>query len=371
MRYIFTGSLLGIIALGVFATTQINNTNPSSTTRASSTATAATDTEPVIDPATIPLDEKIGQLFVVGHWSNTEASTTAAMIKEYELGGVVIMSAPNSLEEIRTWTESWQNASEEPLLVTIDQEGGTVSRLEGPAFSTIAQPDITTTASATAIARERGEELFALGINGNFAPVIDTSVNADSFLYARVFRDPTQVGTLGNAMIDGYTEAGVLATPKHFPGHPDTAADSHETLPILSDMSEAEYRTHTEPFRAVTTNANTHLLMTAHVLVPALDETYPATLSPAVMTDLRERIGYDRVVITDDLVMSALHDQWDEGEAAVLALKAGVDMLLLAAEPDETPAVISTVEQAVINGNLSEERIDEAYLRVMEMKREL
>jgi beta-N-acetylhexosaminidase len=318
----------------------------------------------------VPLTTQVGQLFAVGHWANMEASTTAARVRELQLGSVIIMSTPETESVVSEWTTSWQAATEIPLLISIDQEGGVVSRLRGASHTQTAQPQITDVSTAYNVANERAPALLALGINANYAPVLDRSVSPDSFMYPRVFRDPDMIAPLADAMVRGYQDIGVVAVPKHFPGHPDTNDDSHLTLPQL-DMTVEEYVIHTQQFVDLIKLGDTQMLMTAHVLVPALDPDFPATVSPIVISDLRERIGYDGVIITDDLAMQAISDRWSYAESAVMALAAGVDMVMLAAEPENASSTVQAVIEAIERGELSRARVFEAYSRVMRVKTEL
>ena len=322
-------------------------------------------------PHTLDLKEKVGQLIMIGHWSNTMTDTTTKAITDLHLGGVVVMDAPGDGGRIRGWSEVWRAAgSALPLLIAIDQEGGVVSRVTADTFPLTAQPAITSADSAYRTASERAQALFTLGINANFSPVLDRSVNPEAFMYERVFRDPESIASLGDAMIRGYQNNDIVAVPKHYPGHPDSADDSHLTLPILT-LSPAAYREHTEQFAEVLQAGNVDIMMTAHVLVPEIDSRYPATLSPLIMEDLRKRIGYQGVVLTDDLAMQAISDQWSYEEAAVLALRAGADMIMLAAEPEVASSTIAAIISAVELGELSENRIDQAYSRVANLKQSL
>lgn len=319
----------------------------------------------------LTLEEKVGQLFLIGHWSETMTSDTTKLIDDYHLGGVIVMDAPNDPRQIKSQVEVWQEVSyPAPLIISIDQEGGFVSRLKDESYVLTAQPNITTVTEAYDIAHRRAQALRTLGINTNFAPVMDESVKPNSFMYDRVFREPSMIASLSDTMIRGYQNNDVIAVLKHYPGHPDTADDSHVTLPIL-EMTVGEYQEHTDAFKDVLQAGNAHMLMTAHMQVPALDTTYPATLSPTILNDLRTRIGFDGVVITDDLAMQAISNTWSYEESAVLAFKAGADMIMLAAEPDVVGRTIEAVLNAVESGELSEDRIDEAYARVLWVKNNL
>lgn len=332
--------------------------------------TEITSTEPdvLIIP---PLAERVGQLIAIGHWTDTSPEFTADLVSKLDIGSVIIMQAPPLDTTISDWTKNWQiAASGTPLLISIDQEGGVVSRLTGEGYIQTAQPDIYDTATAYAVASKRAEELNILGFNANYAPVLDSSERSTSFMYKRVFRDSTMIGTLANAMVRGYQNNDILAVPKHYPGHPDTKDDSHLLLPTLN-ISIDEYTEHTKQFADLIAAGNTKILMTAHVLVPALDSEYPATLSTAVLNDLRERIGFQGVVITDDLAMKAVNDRWTHEEAAILALQAGADVVMLSSRPEYAESTITAIVEAVQSGTLSEARINEAYRRVRLLKQDL
>ena len=319
---------------------------------------------------TIPLETQVGQLFAIGHWPNIPTEVTTKRVADLQLGSVIVMAAPADENEVTRWTDVWQASSSIPLLVSIDQEGGIVSRLKSSTHTQTAQSQITTTEQAYDVARARAQSLRTLGINANYAPVLDQSISSDSFMYPRVFRDITMIATLGDAMVLGYQDQGITAVPKHFPGHPDTSDDSHMTLPILNLTTE-QYRSHTQQFTDIVETGNVQILMTAHVLVPALDPDFPATVSPIVLSDLRERIGYNGVIITDDLAMQAISDRWGYAESAVLAIQAGADMVMLAAEPENVDVAVQAVLDAVETGELSRERVYEAYSRVMQVKKNL
>jgi beta-N-acetylhexosaminidase len=338
-----------------------------------STELEFTNNQTPIAPAAIdvvPLAEQVGQLFTIGHWPHIPTASTTQRVQDLFIGSVIVMKAPATSTDITTWTETWKAVALSPLLISIDQEGGVVSRLRSANHNQTAQPQLTDIGTAYDVAATSAQALLPLGINANYAPVLDLSVSPDSFMYPRVFRDPTMIALLGDAMVRGYQDNGVIAVPKHFPGHPDTSDDSHITLPVL-DLTTQQYIDHTQQFTDIIATGNVHILMTAHVLVPALDPDFPTTVSPAVIADLRERIGYTGVIVTDDLAMQAISDRWSYEESAVLALKAGVDMLMMAAEPEYASSTVAAVIAAVETGELSEERVFEAYTRVMKLKQGL
>lgn len=313
-----------LVAVGVFAALQFllpSQIKAISTNKSESEYQQETNT---------PL--AIGRHFMIGHWADTPVASTTALILDHELAGVIIMSAPENPEDIKTWTRQWQEASPYPLMIAIDQEGGEVSRLRGAGFDIISQHEITTESQAYTIGKKRGNELVDLGINMNFAPVLDTARNRDAFLYQRVF--PQDAVILATALARGHNEAGVDAVAKHFPGHPDSTQDSHTTLPTVP-IDNSERTNFILPFATYIKNAKPKALMTAHVSFPNIDP-LPATLSSYwLKTILRDELNYEGLVITDDMSMNAIDETWTSTEASRLALLAGADIILYAARPQD------------------------------------
>ena len=319
--------------------------------------------------AAMTTDEKIGQLFIVGHWREDNYYHMSNLIRAHHLGGVILMGMDSSfIPEVPDWVATWQAESKIPLLISTDQEGGVVSRFRTEEFELTPQPDIENATDALLIARQRAAELSALGVNTNLAPVLERSIDPFAFLYDRTFRDPDKITTLGTAMIVGYREAGVVAVPKHFPGHEDTPTDSHVELPILT-VSAEDFVGHIKDFSNVLQVTEPEALMTAHVLIPALDPDYPATLSKTILTDtLRNQISFDGVIMTDDMAMGAITNDYDSAEAALMAFQAGADMILMAARPNDTIPAIERFKTALQNGEITEQQLDESLERILRMK---
>jgi beta-N-acetylhexosaminidase len=332
-------------------------------------STLKTETAPVPPEPSKPeiqLEEKVGSLFMVGHWAHTPVGSTTDLIRKYNLGGVIIMSAPDDVREILEWTKEWQAVASNTLLISIDQEGGPVTRLKGSQFTQRAQHELTTPAEAYALGKERGKELTKLGITMNFAPVLDSARNPDSFMYSRVFKDRARSATFANEMIRGMESQGVIAVAKHFPGHDDTDEDSHSVLPTVSISKEA-LDDFTLPFRELIKNGQPKALMTAHVLFPNID-TKPATLSSFFLNEyLRKTLGFNGVIITDDVSMDAIDTNYGLSSATVEALEAGADIILFAAEPEKVTEGIEAVNAAVTTGVLTKERITESYTRTIQL----
>ncbi|MCF3182525.1 glycoside hydrolase family 3 C-terminal domain-containing protein [Streptomyces polychromogenes] len=345
--------------------------------------------------ASMGLPELVGQLFVsraYGH-SATDPDpadadlnqaqfgvrTAAELVARYHLGGIVYFAwAHNtrSPHQIAALSNGLQRAAAGsgagvPLLLSVDQEHGAVARIGRPATllpGAMALGAGGSPADARRAARVAGAELAALGIRQDYAPVADVNVNpANPVIGVRSFgSDPEAVAELAAAQVRGYQGAGVAATAKHFPGHGDTETDSHVGLPVMRH-SRAQWEELDEPpFRAAV-EAGADVVMTAHIVFPALDPSGdPATLSRPIVTGiLRERLGFRGVVVTDALDMAGVRQKYGDDRVPVLALKAGCDQLLNA--PDLGLAYRSVLA-AVGSGELTRERIEESVLRILEVK---
>ena len=319
--------------------------------------------------------EKIGQLFMVGFLGTTVTPELATFMREYKPGGVILFSRNlESVEQIVELTNDLQRCSpKSPLLISIDQEGGRVSRL--PKGFTIFPPceligRCNSTELAYAAAATTAKELRAVGINMNMAPVLDVNSNPDNPVIGdRAFGSVSNVvGEMALVTAAGLQDNKVVACGKHFPGHGDTNADSHKELPVVEALRERLEVVEFPPFRRAA-EAGIATMMTAHVLYKALDERLPATLSPDIITHLlREQMQYDGVVLTDDLEMHAIVDHYGPGDAAVRALLAGCDVLLICKDRDREVAAFESVEQAVASGTIGTARLDQSVARIQRVK---
>lgn len=315
-------------------------------------------------------EEKVWQLFILHPSQLTETGTLltdAKGVAEILPAGGIILDSTNLESEAQTLAliADLQAMSEIPLLVSVDEEGGTVARV-GPALGmTTLNSMFHYRAEGTDRARENAralaEGLASLGFNVDFAPVADVWTNpANTVIGARAYSDdPQQAAELVAAAVEGFQLGGVSATLKHFPGHGDTQEDSHNgaayAYKTLPELMECEML----PFRAGI-EAGAELVMVAHITLPALDAERPATLSEAVVTDLlRGELGFSGLVVTDALSMGAITQAYGD-EAALLALEAGCDLLLL---PENASAAA-----ALILERADPARIDESVLRILEWK---
>jgi beta-N-acetylhexosaminidase len=332
------------------------------------------------------LEEKVGQMMMVGFYGDAPTEDARKLVQEMKAGSIILFAYSGNVKEpLQTarLTNGLQKLAEEtrlgiPLLFSVDQEGGVVARLTTGATETsgnmalgAARDDKLAYRDASIIARE----LRAVGIQMNLAPVLDVNVNPDNpVIGVRSFgENPQLVSELGEAYIRGLQKHGVAATAKHFPGHGDTNVDSHLGLPVISKSREELERVELVPFKRAIA-AGVDAIMTAHIHVPALDPTpdLPATLSKPILTGLlREELGYDGVIVTDSMTMAGVAGYFGGvPKAAVKAVEAGADMILLppfdtTKEPFE---VYQAVLDAVRSGQISEERINQSVLRILKLK---
>ncbi len=282
---------------------------------------------------------------------------------EAGLGGVILFRRNlHDLEQICRLTADLHAASSAPLLTGVDQEGGRVTRLPPPFLTPPAAAvlgRIGDAALAQALARALGEELRAVGFNWNLAPVLDVHTNPrNPIIGDRAYgRDPEVVSRMGAAAIRGFAEAGVLSTAKHFPGHGETALDSHLTLPESPQDVRRWRSVEFVPFRHAI-GAGVPMILVAHLSCPALDPAAPSSLSRIIVTDiLRGELGFDGVVVSDDLEMAAIAARFEIGEAAVRFLEAGGDLMLICHDLDRQRVAVAAVESALATGRLSETRL--------------
>ena len=390
-RHRIAGVVLAVVAL-VLSTLAVR------TPEAHAAPTSTDDDWVETTLASMTLEEKVGQLFMTHAYGTTADTRDPAdvaanrklygvdnaqqLIDKYRVGGIIYFAWTNSVKnpgQIAKLSNGVQDAaltqpSGVPSLVGIDQEGGIVARIGAPATQLPGNMALGAGRSADdaqTAAAVNGDELGAMGINWNFAPVADVNVNpANPVIGVRSFSEnPGLAATLTAAQTRGYTSTGIAGAAKHFPGHGDTATDSHTGLPVV-DHTRAEWEQMDRPPFQAAIDAGVPAIMTAHISVPALDPSGdPATLSKPIMTGiLREEMGYDGVVITDALDMAGASATYGNDRVPVLALKAGVDMLLM---PPEFDVAYKAVLKAVETGELTEERIDTSVRRILTLKHDL
>ena len=329
------------------------------------------------------LHDKIGQMLLFG-WQGAGAqgvnAQAAALVDELAVGGVIVFTrntgTPEMLRESLTSLQARaQGRGLPPLFVAVDQEGGRVSRLGPPHFtrppSALEIGRTGDPGEARAAAQAIARQLRPLGINWNFAPVLDVNNNPKNPVIGdRSYGDePQQVAAMGIAAVRGFQEdGGILACGKHFPGHGDTDTDSHFALPRIAHGQQRLEEVELVPFRAAIASGLA-AVMSAHILFPALDPTLPATLSPRILTGLlREGMDFQGLIITDCLEMQGVAAGWGSPEAAVLAVLAGADVLLCCHTWETQRAMRDALLAALKGGRISEERIDISLARIAAAK---
>ncbi len=318
------------------------------------------------------LEEKAGQMFI----ARCPEDDGAGKAEQYHLGGYILFGRDfegKTAEEATADIQSYQDAVRIPLLIGVDEEGGTVNRVSRyPAFRSqpFASPQELYQEGGFDAVREDTEEkcrlLKGLGINLNFAPVCDVSVDPGDFIYDRSFgQDAVQTGEYVKTVVSVMKEEGMGAVLKHFPGYGNNA-DTHTGIAYDNRDYETFAESDLIPFQEGIC-AGADVVLVSHNIVRCMDSSRPASLSPEVHRLLREELGFQGVIVTDDLSMNGIQDFADAGQAAVMAVQAGNDLLCCTDFETQIPAVLEAVEA----GEISEERIEASVMRVLCMKLEL
>lgn len=325
----------------------------------------------------MPLEEKIGQMLVVGFFGRELSAETSRWMRDCAVGSVVLLGY-NVGTRAQTLALTGQLrgvssfASGLPVMIAADQEGGAASRFRFEGMDTVLpQRKIRDRNEAYRTAVRRGKELRKLGIDINFSPVLDLPVFAGDYIYLRAFRGNEKLaGELGAAMLRGYSQAGVVSVLKHFPGHGGTAQNSHAGLPVIHRGNNA-WDKNVYPFKQAI-RAGAEIILVGHLKIPERDARYPASLSTAIISGcLRGELGYGNLIMTDDLLMKGAHGAYKVTEAALLGVKAGADLLLVMSGPEDYRPIIKKIKAAVESGKIKEERIDESVRRILKLKEKL
>ena len=315
------------------------------------------------------LEEKVGQMFIA-RCPETDAAQLAA---DYHLGGYILFGRDfkdKTAEQVTTDIQSYQDAAEIPLLIAVDEEGGTVNRVSSNPnlrSSPFRSPQSLYSEGGLELVRSDAQEkcrlLESLGININFAPVCDVSQDPADFIYDRTLgRDAQETSQYVAAVVETMAEEGMGSVLKHFPGYGNNT-DTHTGVAYDDRPYDTFLTSDFLPFQAGIA-AGADMVLVSHNIVSAMDEASPASLSPEVHRVLREDLGFTGVIVTDDLVMDGVRDFAGDDEAAVLAVQAGNDLLCCTDFQTQVPAVLAAVE----SGEITEEQIDAAVLRVLTMK---
>jgi beta-N-acetylhexosaminidase len=303
------------------------------------------------------IDNCAGQLLVAGFDGSRYTKDIGRLFKKLKVAGVILFARNiKNRQQVKNLISDIFKVSEDetglPPFICIDQEGGRVSRLseDFPRFPSSAE--LAFDGSCELVYKnylQIGRVLSETGFNVDFAPVLDLSTNKKSPVIGdRAFSDnPELAGKMGLEAMRGLSDGHILNCAKHFPGHGDTDLDSHKDLPTDDRSRERLLENEISPFAKACENG-VDMVMTAHVIYRAFDDRFPATLSRSIITDLlREKLGYDGIVVSDDFDMSALAGRWDETESVTLAMKAGVDLFLVCHQSPRIDKVHSALRRAI------------------------
>ena len=333
--------------------------------------------EPIDDKInSMTLDEKIGQMIITGFNGSEYNDDMDRLINEYKVGGVILFARniEDSNQMIDLTRALQENNNNLPLFISIDEEGGRVSRLPDdvekfPSAFTIGL--INNQQTAYENGKEIGYTLKRLGINLDYAPVLDIYSNENNTVIGdRAFsKEESIVSTMGIATMEGIENADIIPVVKHFPGHGDTEVDSHYGLPIVYKTLEELRNFEFIPFvKAIESGCD--VIMVSHIILNEVDSSNPASLSKIVISDLlRKDLEFDKVVITDDMSMGAITSIMSIEEACIKSIEAGCDILLLGNAYEEIEQVINSIKLKLYNGEISEEQINKSVKRILELKK--
>jgi beta-N-acetylhexosaminidase len=376
--------ILSLLLLSSLFLCGCNNLNPSTSPIPNSTPNNEVIEQPIVETDAIQnkidsmsLDEKIGQLVVVGVDGFSMNDNINKLIKENKVGGVILFSKnvenSNQLVNLTNSIKTSNAQNKIPLFISIDEEGGRVSRMpieikKLPSNKVIGKRNDGD--FSYSIGKIIGEELKAFGFNMDFAPVMDINSNTTNPVIGdRSFgKNVDIVNKLGIKTMEGIMDSNIIPVVKHFPGHGDTFVDSHVGLPVVNKNLTQLNNFELIPFKEAIKN-NVNAIMVSHILFNKLDVDFPASMSKVIITDiLRKNLKFQGVVITDDMTMGAIIKNYDIGDASVKSINAGSDLILVCHDFDNELKVINSLKVAVQNNIIAEERLNESVYRILKLK---
>jgi beta-N-acetylhexosaminidase len=324
------------------------------------------------------LDQRLGQMMIVQFLGPEYGLDISTMISQYNVGAVILFTVNNNIQDktqLRSLIGQMQSKSTPiPLVVAIDQEGGTVDRLvhlDGARPSATAIGATNDPSKAMQEGIQDAKDLSSYGINLNLAPVVDVNNVYNPQLYLRTFGNNAALVTrMAEAYLQGLQQDGkVLGTLKHFPGLGDVSVDPHRSIPHLDRSKNDLEAIDWVPYRVLIQQGDVQAVMVTHEIVTAIDDSQPSSLSYKVVTGiLRDELGFQGVIITDSLTMEGITTSYSEAQAAVLAIEAGSDLLMGAMTPGDVATMINGIKQAISAGEISQQRIDDSVRRILMLK---
>jgi len=348
--------------------------NPNGKPQASSAGGQREGKEELVGVEAMSVRSLVGQMFMISMGSTEPDYYVEKMIRERNIGGLLLFGY-NMQSEVQTQalTGALQRLSIKtepsvPLFIAVDQEGGEISSAPWvspqPAAARVGVRG--DPAKAREIAEQMGNELLRAGVNTDLAPVVDTGFGAA--IGDRSYgEDPRLVAEMGAAAVEGFESAGVVSAAKHFPNHGPATADSHARLPVVDHDRDTLRSYDLPPFEAAV-KAGVPMVMVGHLLYPAIDPDRPASLSPEAVKMLRGELGFDGVVVTDDLAMAGASGGGPPARAAVEAVEAGVDLLIISSPPQQQADAYDAVVAAVESGEIPRERVEASVERLLQVK---
>lgn len=323
------------------------------------------------------LDEKIGQMITIGIDGYSVDDTAKQLITDKKVGGVILfknnISDSNQLLQLINDIKGINSTNKIPIFISVDQEGGRVNRLPSEIKSLPSNEIIgnkNDNKLAYDIGKNIGYALGSFGFNMDFAPVLDVNSNPNNTVIGdRSFsNDKDKVASLGASEINGFKDSNIISVAKHFPGHGDTATDSHYTLPIINKTLDELKSVEFVPFKKAI-EEKVPAIMVSHILMPQIDSDNSASMSKTIITDiLRKDLKFDGLIVTDDMTMGAVTNELDITTACINSINAGADLLLVCHGYDNEINVINAIKDAVNNGIISIDTINRSVYKILSLK---
>ena len=323
------------------------------------------------------LDEKIGQMITIGIDGYSVDDTAKQLITDKKVGGVILfknnINDSNQLLQLINDIKGINSTNKIPIFISVDQEGGRVNRLPSEIKSLPSNEIIgnkNDNKLAYDIGKNIGYALGSFGFNMDFAPVLDVNSNPNNTVIGdRSFsNDKDKVASLGASEINGFKDSNIISVAKHFPGHGDTATDSHYALPIINKTLDELKSVEFVPFKK-SIEEKVPAIMVSHILMPQIDANNPASMSKTIITDiLRKDLKFDGLIVTDDMTMGAVTNELDITTACINSINAGADLLLVCHGYDNEINVINAIKDAVNNGIISIDTINSSVYKILSLK---
>ncbi|KJU73049.1 beta-N-acetylhexosaminidase [Clostridium baratii] len=324
------------------------------------------------------LDEKIGQLVISGFYGTTLDENILKLIKENKISGVILFNRnvkdSNTLLSLNNSLKESNKNNKLPLFISVDEEGGSVTRMPkdikrlptNKYIGSLNNKDLSYN-----VGEILGEQLSYFGFNMNFAPVLDINSNPNNPVIGdRSFgNNKDTVAILGTSTMKGIQSKNIISVVKHFPGHGDTSVDSHVNLPVVNYDINRLKSFEFVPFKTAIQNG-ADAVMVGHILLSKIDSKYPSSMSYEIVTNiLRKDLGFNGLVVSDDMTMGAIIENYSIEEASIKSINAGVDLLLVCQKYENTENVLKALKEAVLNGTISKERLDNALYNIISIKK--